>query len=316
MTDLLAGRRPDTISDSALIHVEDSVIRAAQASGALVAKRFGGELQVSSKGREPGKDLVTDVDRASQQLAAEIMAQSCPDHQLLGEEDPPSQEPAAADWIWVVDPIDGTTNFVNSSLTHAVSIAALFRGQPMAAAIWIPWPNKDGHLLMHAKQGGGTWIGDSRVRVYPASETGLPQAGVLTARPGWLRRMFDVGQPLNGNLGDMRIGGSACYEQFMVARGSIQYAITGPAHTWDFAAGMLLITEAGGKFMVLGQRRKFEEFNGWGENYANDEATYARIRKWRGLALSGSPTTVDLIAKHMSVKRAGVLGKLRTIISF
>ncbi|TDI89430.1 MAG: inositol monophosphatase, partial [Chloroflexi bacterium] len=81
--------------------MEQSVTRAAREAGKFVASRFEGVLEVSTKGGIPGKDLVTDVDEASQKLIAEIMAETCPSHMLLGEEDPPDEEPAAADWIWI-----------------------------------------------------------------------------------------------------------------------------------------------------------------------------------------------------------------------
>lgn len=305
---------PREIASSELEHIEQSVIRAAQEAGAFVASRFGGVLEISNKGTRPGKDLVTDVDKASQQLIAEIMAETCPDHMLLGEEDPPEEEPAAADWLWVVDPIDGTTNFVNSSATHAVSVAALYRGESMAAAIWIPWPNEVGHLLIHARKGNGTWLNGSQMHVHPASESGAPQAGILAATPGWLRRMFKVGRPMIGNWGETRIGGSACFEQFMVARGTMQFSITGFARAWDFAAGMLLVTEAGGKVRAVGASRNFEEFDGWGQSYANDSATYGRIRKWRGLLMFGAPETVDFLAANLSPRNRGLLGRIKSLL--
>ena len=306
------------ITHSELEQIERSVIHATREAGRLVASRFEGILEVSSKGEKPGKDLVTDVDRASQELIAGIMADSFPSHMLLGEEDPPDEEPAAADWIWAVDPVDGTTNFVNSSVVHAVSVAALFRGVPMAAAIWVPWPNPDGFLLMHARAGNGTHMvgSNQNVRVHPASDSGAPVAGVLSARPGWLRRMFDVRKPLEGNFGEVRHGGSACYEQFMVAKGSMQYSITGRAHTWDFAAGTLLVREAGGKVLALNSNRKFEEFWGWGDDYANDPATYSRLRKWGGLLLLGAPATVDFVAANLKPRKPkffGLAGRVRSV---
>ncbi|MBP38424.1 MAG: inositol monophosphatase [Dehalococcoidia bacterium] len=304
-----------TISDSVLEQVEQSVIRAAQEAGAFVASRFGRILEISNKGDKPGKDLVTDVDIASQQLIAGIMAETCPDHMLLGEEDPPEEEPAAADWLWVVDPIDGTTNFVNSSLIFAVSVAALYRGVPVAAAMWIPWSNDDGYLLMHARRGHGTWISDSKMNVRPASDTGAPVAGAHSAVPRWFRRVFAIEKPLEGNLGEIRDGGSSCYEQFMVARGTMQYSITGFAYSWDFAAGSLLTKEAGGKVLRLGNKGRFEEFHGWGRNYANDSATYHRIRKWRGLVLSGAPETVDFIAANVKPEAHSLIYKIKSWFS-
>jgi myo-inositol-1(or 4)-monophosphatase len=302
-------------TEAELEHVEKSVVRAAMEAGEFVASRFGGVLEISNKGDKPGKDLVTDVDKASQRMIAEIMAETCPGHLLLGEEDPPAEEPDAADWLWVVDPIDGTTNFVNSSLIHAVSVAALYKGTPIAVAMRIPWSNDDGYLLMHARKGNGSWVDGSRVNVRPPSESGVPVAGAHAAAPRWIRRAFNILKPLQGNLGELRDGGSACYEQFMVARGSMQYAITGVAFTWDFAAGTLLTKEAGGKVMVLGPDRRFKEFNGWSDGYANDSATYGRIRKWKGLILSGAPATVDFVAANLEPKKFGFLSKLKSMFS-
>ena len=318
MTESSSSTVPNSLNieftDSELGHVESSVVRATKEAGAFVASRFGGILEISQKGDKPGKDLVTDVDKASQQMIAEIMSETCPAHMLLGEEDPPTEEPAAADWIWIVDPIDGTTNFVNSSPVHAVSVAALFRGEPVAAAIWIPWPNADGYLLMHARKGHGTWIGDTQVHVHKSSDSGEPITGVLSARPGWIRRMFNVEKPLEGHFGEIRVGGSACHEQFLVANGTLQYAITGFAMAWDFAASTLLVKESGGKVMVLGSNQRFAEFGGWSSGYANDSATYGRIRKWRGLLLSGSPATVDFVSANLKPKRKGLLGKITSLV--
>ena len=313
MTESRSNSSPSAISDSDLEKVEQAVIRAASEAGAFVKSRFGGVLEISQKGDRPGKDMVTDADKASQKLVAGIMEESFPDHMLLGEEDPPDEEPSAADWLWIVDPIDGTTNFVNSSPVHAVSVAALYRGEPMAAAIWIPWPNENGWLLMHSRKGNGTWIGDNQVQVHESSVTGEPIDGVLSARPGWIRRVFDVQKPLEGHFGEIRVGGSACHELFLVANGTLQYAITGYAMAWDFAAATLLIQEAGGKIMVAGASREFAEFNGWAEGYANDPATYGRIRKWRGLLLSGAPKTVDFVATNLRPKRNGMLSKLGSL---
>jgi len=305
---------PTGIADSELEHVEESVVRAATEAGQLVASRFGGILEISNKGEIPGKDLVTDVDKASQRLIEQIMTETCPDHMLLGEEDPPDEEPAAADWLWVVDPIDGTTNFVNSSPIHAVSVSALYRGEPLAAAIWIPWPNSEGFLLMRARKGHGTWVGDSQVHVHNPSESGEPITGVLSARPGWIRRMFNVQKPLDGHFGEIRVGGSACHEQFLVANGTMQYAITGFAKAWDFAGAIIIVKEAGGKVMALDSTRNFSEFDGWSENYANDSATSVRIRKWGGLLLTGAPATVDFVAANLRPKRKGLIGKIASLI--
>ena len=95
---------------------------------------------------------------------------------------------------------------------------------------------------------------------------------------------------------------------------STQYAITGFAMAWDFAAATLLVKESGGKVMVLGSNQRFVEFDGWSSGYANDSATYGRIRKWQGLLLSGSPATVDFVSANLKPKRKGLLGKLASLV--
>ncbi|MEK9674951.1 MAG: inositol monophosphatase [Chloroflexota bacterium] len=308
---MTSDSQSSTVSDANLELIERSVVRAVEKAGQLVSSRFGTVLEISNKGERPGKDLVTDVDKASQKIIEGVMEEDFPDHMLLGEEDPPDEPPAAADWLWVVDPIDGTTNFVNSSPEHAISAAVLYRGEPVVAAIWIPWPNSDGNLLMHARKGNGARIGDQKISVHPGSESGQPAAGVLSGIPGWLGRRFAFKDGLAGNLGETRIGGSACYQQFMVANGSMQYAITGVAHTWDFAAALLLVKEAGGEFRARNEHAIFKPFDGWSTDYANNSKTYERLRKWRGLILSGSPKTVDYVASHLEPRKPGIRASIQ-----
>jgi hypothetical protein len=117
------------------------------------------------------------------------------------------------------------------------------------------------------------------------------------------------------NRGEIRDGGSACYEQFMVAKGSMQYAITGVARTWDFAAGILLISEAGGKIMRLNSDGQFSNFDGWMENYKTDSQTYTRLRKWKGLILSGPPRTVDFVAANLRSKKPPLFTKIKMLFN-
>jgi hypothetical protein len=96
----------------------------------------------------------------------------------------------------------------------------------------------------------------------------------------------------------------------------MQYAITGFARTWDFAAGILLINEAGGKVMRLNSHGQFSDFNGWMKNYKTDPQTYARLRKWRALILSGTPRTVDFVAANMSSKQSHLIGRIKMLFRY
>ena len=124
-----------------LIALHETACAAAKNAGVMVAERFGGPLEVESK---VDKTLVTDVDKASQQVITETITARFPDHMVLGEEDEHDNEPPATDFVWAVDPVDGTTNYVNGMPVHAVSVAVLYRGAPVAAAVWVPGRRKAG----------------------------------------------------------------------------------------------------------------------------------------------------------------------------
>lgn len=282
-------------------------MEAARRAGELVAERFGGPLEVMQKAQKEGVDVVTDVDKASQELIESVMKERFPDHQLLGEEDPPDEEPPAADFMWVVDPIDGTKNFINGSPVHAVSVALLHRGIPVAAAIWTPWPANGGHALVHGRRGGGTWLDGKRLSLED-HEDGQPKPGRLTVVPGSLGA-YQIDNELRQNMGETRVTGSTCYEMLMVATGSAQFAISGFAHTWDFAAGMLLIKEAGGRVMSLNGDGRWQELEGWGLPYLNDADTSQKMRKWMGPVLSGPPKVTEFAALHSRLRRESFLAR-------
>ena len=102
---------------------------------------------------------------------------------VLGEEDDNENEPPATDFVWAVDPVDGTTNYVNGMPVHAVSVAVLYRGAPVAAAVWVPWPSRSGSCLFHAYRDGGAWRDNERINVRPAADNGQPVAGRLVGVP-------------------------------------------------------------------------------------------------------------------------------------
>ena len=288
------------LSPELLAALHDTACTAAKNAGAMVAERFGGPLDVSSK---IDKTLVTDVDRASQQLIADVIAARFPDHMVLGEEDAPDQEPPATDFVWAVDPVDGTTNYVNGVPVHAVSVAVLYRGAPVAGAVWVPWPSKNGFRLFHAYLNGGAWRDNEPMKVRPAGENGAPVSGRLVGVPFGLSFQYEIGKPLRKAYGDPRSYGSAAYEVCMVAAGMMQYSVTGPAKIWDFAAGALLVTESGGSVYALNEKREWAPLTGWGAPYTLDVATSRRMRAWHGAVICGAPETAAFLAANIKPRR-------------
>ncbi len=292
--------------DSTLQAAEQLAVRAVQEAGEFISERFGGPMEVMQKAEQAGVDIVTDVDKASQKLIVELIEQQFPDHQVLGEEDPPEEQPPARDFMWAIDPIDGTKNFVNGSTVHAVSVGLLHRGVTVAGAIWTPWPGEKGYALVHARTGGGTWLDGERVQLKPGSNGGVPEPGRLAAVPGGLRSGFDVKKPLQGNFGEVRMTGSTCYELMMVATGSMQYALNGYANVWDYAAGLVIVREAGAISLTPGPDG-WSEITGWGELFAGDVETSKRMRSWKGPVLSATPDIASFVSSNLTSRRPGIL---------
>lgn len=295
------------IDPGLLVSIEQAAIDAVRQAGALVARRFGGPLEVSSKSQEEGKELVTDVDRASQRLIASLTVDRFPGHMLLGEEDAPDDPPPAADFVWAVDPIDGTTNFVNGLPLHAVSVGVLHRGRPVAGAIWVPWPSDAGTgAVLHARVSGGAWCNGRRLQIKDPDGDGAPKSGRLSGIPGGFRWAYRVGKPLRRSIGEPRVSGSTTFETAMVATGVMQFTVSGPSFVWDYAASALLAAEAGGTVLMLGRDGRWRALEGWGAPYANDAATSKRLREWRGPLIMASPKVAAFLAANLRPRRPPV----------
>lgn len=290
-------------SETSLNQVAKIAIKATLEAGGYISSRFGDDLIISSKSGRAGQDLVTDVDKKSQKIIEKIIYKRFPTHTILGEEDSDDKKTIADDWVWAIDPIDGTNNYVNTSQHHAVSVAAMHKGYPMVGAIWVPWANNSGNgLLMHAVKGSGTWVNGEKIEIKTDDEK--PVRGRLSGLP-WLEMgNFKLDKTLMSSLGEIRILGSTAYELFMVANGSMQFSLTGFANTWDFAAGILLVEESGGKVLWTNNTNNFGKFTGWAQPYSNSYDTYKNMREWKGAVLAGSKKLVNYLSKNIKIKRS------------
>ena len=107
--------------------IKNALLEASNAASEFVINNFEGDFDVFNKGIIEGENLVTSIDKKSQEIVYKIMIKNFPDHVLLGEEDSDYNEKKAKDWMWIVDPIDGTTNYVNKLSIFAISIAILYK---------------------------------------------------------------------------------------------------------------------------------------------------------------------------------------------
>jgi myo-inositol-1(or 4)-monophosphatase len=187
-------------------------------------------------------DFVTRVDRDSEALIGETLLAGAPEATVLGEELSP--DAGSSGLVWVVDPLDGTTNYLHEYPAYAVSIAAMVDGA-LAAGVVLD-VTRD--LLYHASAGGGAWCGERRLHVSRVTEPALALIGtgfpfkVLDALPQYLEQFATILRNTSG----IRRAGAASLDFVDIALGRFDGFWEPYLAPWDVAAGALIIREAGG----------------------------------------------------------------------
>ena len=225
------------------------MIKAARKAARSLLRDFGEveNLQVSSKG--PG-DFVSRADIRAEQLIREELTEARPNYGWLGEESGPEVKGADPTRRWIVDPLDGTTNFLHAIPHFAVNIALEREGQIVAAVTYNPIT----HDIFWAEKGRGAWLGnEKRLRVAARKHldeallaTGIPFLGI----PGhgqFLKELHQITQRVAG----VRRYGAAALDLAWVAAGRFDGFWERGLKPWDTAAGLLMVTEAGGKVTDL-----------------------------------------------------------------
>jgi len=218
---------------------------AAREAGALLARHAGRPRHVATK--RSAIDLVTDVDRASERLIERRLRRHDPRVGFLGEER--GQRSGTAPSRWIVDPIDGTNNFVHGLPMFGVSIALEQRGQVVVGVIYDPMRKE----LFSAMRGGGAFLNGRRIRVSRTRR--LAQSLVAT---GFSSRFRAHPQPYLGWFQDLQCRshgvrriGSTVFCLASIAAGRMEGFYERDLWPWDIAAGMLLVEEAGGRVSTL-----------------------------------------------------------------
>ncbi|HEY7379336.1 MAG TPA: inositol monophosphatase family protein [Steroidobacteraceae bacterium] len=221
-------------------------VRAARKAGDLIMRSLPRleSIQVASKGRN---DFVTDVDRAAEQEIIATIHRAHPDHGILAEE---SGRSGSDEFVWIIDPLDGTTNFVHGFPTFAVSIALEHRGRLEQAVVYDPMRQE----LFTASRGTGALLDGRRIRV--SNSRGLEGALIGTGFPyrentRWLESYVAMLKTVMSNTAGIRRPGSAALDLSYVAAGRLDGFWELGLKPWDTAAGSLLILEAGGLIGTL-----------------------------------------------------------------
>lgn len=215
-------------------------VRAARSAGDLILRSTDniGHLQVDQKGKN---DFASEVDRKSEREIINIIRAAYPDHAILAEE---SGAHKGNEFVWIIDPLDGTTNFLHGFPQYAVSIALKHKGKLEVGVIYDPLRDE----LFTARRGGGAMLNNRRIRVTKQNSmkgaligTGFPfkTAAHLDAYVG----MF---KSITTDSAGIRRAGSAALDLAYVAAGRLDGFWEIGLMEWDMAAGVLLIKEAGG----------------------------------------------------------------------
>jgi len=218
-------------------------IKAARAAGAII-NRAALDVEAVRISQKQVNDFVTEVDHASEAAIIETLLTAYPDHGILAEESGSQHGNPNADHIWIIDPLDRTTNFIHGFPTYCVSIALQVRGRIEQAVVYDPTRND----LFTATRGRGAFMNDRRIRV--SKRVQLKECLISTGfpfRPGdnfnhYLLMMGDVMQKTAG----LRRPGAAALDLAYVAAGFTEAFFETGLSPWDVAAGSLLVTEAGG----------------------------------------------------------------------
>lgn len=215
-------------------------VRAARKAGDYIVRQLdrGPSLTVDRKGIQ---DFVTEVDRRAETVIIDTLSQAYPDHSFLGEE---SGSHGDGDYQWIIDPLDGTTNFLHTYPQFAVSIALRHKGRLEHGVVYDPLAGE----LFTASRGQGAQLNGSRIRVSRVAKldqallaTGFPQRGEMD--PDAYLETFRAFFPMTSGI---RRAGAAALDLAYVAAGRVDGFWEFGLKIWDIAAGALLVQEAGG----------------------------------------------------------------------
>ncbi|AMY05148.1 inositol monophosphatase family protein [Staphylococcus condimenti] len=210
-------------------------------AGNNIRKMMQEEIDIETKSNP--NDLVTNVDKATEDFIYNNIIDNYPDAQVIGEEGhgKPMSELKPEGIVWVIDPIDGTLNFVHQQENFAISIGIYNDGKPYAGFVYDVMNDK----LYHAKAGEGAFVNEHPLKPIADSELKKSLIGI---NPNWLTKP-QIGVIFKKVVDDARTArayGSAALEIVNVARGKLAAYMTPRLQPWDFAGGLIILNEVGG----------------------------------------------------------------------
>ena len=220
-------------------------VKAARRAGSII-NRAARDVETLSVTRKQHNDYVTEVDKAAEQAIIEVILRAYPDHAILAEESGRSggAKSGESEYTWIIDPLDGTTNFIHGLPQYAVSIGLQHKGLLTQAVVYDPAKNE----LYTASRGCGAFLNDRRLRV--SKRTTLRDALIGTGFPyrnfTGMDEYLTMLRAVTAKCAGVRRAGAAALDLAYVAAGRLDGFWEVGLSPWDMAAGALLIQEAGG----------------------------------------------------------------------
>jgi len=224
-----------------------TAFRAAILAGELILKNVG-RISENDIDVKQASDFVTHIDRESEQIIIGIIKEKFPDHHFLTEES--LKEEGSGEYRWIIDPLDGTTNYIHGYPVFSLSIALELNGEIILGLIYDPLR----YDLYTAQKGGGAFLNGKPVRV--SNVTDMANGLIATGFPFRKRDLIDAYLKLFRNIfnrvSDIRRAGSAALDLAFIACGRCEGFFEIALSPWDIAAGSLIVQEAGGLITDFG----------------------------------------------------------------
>lgn len=289
---------PEIIDTTILEEIEAFSVQIAREAGHILIEHFNKPLEIDYKGKQ-NTDPVTEADRSSDEYLRQAIKGKYPDHNIVSEEGDMSSQ-YSSPFTWVLDPLDGTTNFINGLPFFAVSIGVLWKYQPVVGSIFVPVGHKTEEGVYHAFLGNGAFFNDGRITV-AAESTKQPLAEI----PPQFGNRFRLTGKSRKEPKETRNLGSIALELALTASGVFQYALFMRPKLWDVLAGTVLVKEAGGVVFTYGMKEKKWYSRYEFETQETEINTGLEIlQKWASPLIAGTPHVTSNVVKNIRVRHS------------
>ncbi len=248
-----------------------TAVSAARLAGDIIMKHLG-NLSKEDVQTKQAFDFVTKVDRWSEAVIMQTIREKFPSHRFLTEETLKQED--TGDYRWIIDPLDGTTNYIHSYPMFSVSIALEYKSEIIVGVVFDPLRDE----LFHATRGDGSFLNNHRISVSGTKDLG--RSLIATGFPFRAKEMIDhylrAFREIFRGVSDIRRAGSAALDLSYIAAGRFEGFFELKLSPWDIAAGALLIEEAGGVITDFGGG---EEYLSTGNVVAGNQYIQPQILK-------------------------------------